>query len=89
MYPSLAENRLFFGILLGVCQANRGVEIDLVSSRMDDLVNMRGHLAAHNSADKSHQSRRFPQLSASNRLNHHDKGVVDLVVQFLRAELAA
>ena len=38
---------------------------------------------------KSHQTRRLAQLPTPDRLDHDDKGIVNLVVQFLGAQLAA
>jgi hypothetical protein len=44
---------------------------------------------AHDRSDKSHQPLGFAEVAAPNRLDHNKKGIVDFVVEFLRAQLAA
>jgi hypothetical protein len=54
-----------------------------------DFIDIGGDLSTNDCTYESHQAVRLAQVSAPNSLHHDEKRVVDLVVQFLGAELAA
>jgi hypothetical protein len=56
---------------------------------MNHPIDMRGHLSSYNGSDKSHEAMRIAQFPSPDRLHDHHEGVVDLIVQLLRSQLAA
>src|SRR6185312_13880765 len=65
------------------------VQFSFLLPAMHHAIDVGGHLAPYNCAHKAHQPLRLAQVAALDRLNDDKEGVVNAVVQFLGAKLAA
>jgi hypothetical protein len=85
----LVERGALFRIIAAVRHPDANVQMQLLTTAVYDVIDMRGDLPPNYSAHEAHETFGFPQIPASNGLHHDQESIVNLIVEFLRSELPA
>ena len=85
----LAERRALFRIIAPIRDPYTQVQVQLIAPAVNSIVNIRSYLAAYHGSYETHQAVRLPQFSTPDGLDHDDKSVVNLIIQFLVPQLPA
>jgi hypothetical protein len=85
----LLRNRLLFRIALTVNDCDAALDIGLIPTDLDSLINVRRHLPSDNGTYETHEPFRFAKVTFLNCLNNYEKSVMHAIVQFFRPEVTA
>lgn len=85
----LAQDGVLLGAGGGGGKRGSCFDIEAGAAALDGVVDMGGDLAPDNGTDEAHEAGGVPQIAAAQGLYDDEEGVVDLILEFLGAELAA